>query len=138
MSQIENGFCTFLKNIYYVRFLILTPQINRSWPPLEQMALFWRLTLLSSLLLIRKHTASRLRQWQHEQAIDSTNTATTGTLTWRANTTNFVLPEECSAVSEECMDQLISVADDAHNANVSDVEKDSSLYNFCGTECGKK
>jgi len=33
------------------------------------------------------------------------------------------------------MDQLISVADDAHNANVSDV---GSLYNFCGTECGKK
>ena len=36
------------------------------------------------------------------------------------------------------MDNLASLADTAHNDTLADTEKDTTLQDFCATDCGKK
>jgi hypothetical protein len=68
-------------------------------------------------------------------ANDANTTTTTGEEGPASNTT---LPKECEPVSDECMENLGSLAETNHNETLADSDKDTTLQDFCATDCGKK
>jgi hypothetical protein len=65
---------------------------------------------------------------------DANTTTTTGEEGPASNTT---LPKECEPVSDECMENLGSLAETNHNETLADSDKDTTLQDFCATDCGK-